>query len=58
MSPGQVCIVSLEPDAWVVPVHAAGDSSKREDTNMVGTPQYMSPELLSQQHYSFQTDVW
>jgi serine/threonine protein kinase len=41
-----------------VPPLVAGDSSKREDTNMVGTPQYMSPELLSQQHYSFQTDVW
>lgn len=29
-----------------------------EDTNLVGTPHYMSPELLSQRGYSFKSDTW
>uniref|UniRef100_A0A383WQD5 non-specific serine/threonine protein kinase n=1 Tax=Tetradesmus obliquus TaxID=3088 RepID=A0A383WQD5_TETOB len=36
----------------------AGDGSKPEDTNLVGTPHYMSPELLSCKDYGFKTDVW
>jgi serine/threonine protein kinase len=37
---------------------AAGEGSKPEDTNLVGTPHYMSPELLSCKDYGFKTDVW
>lgn len=36
----------------------AGDESKPQDTNLVGTPHYMSPELLSCKGYGFKTDVW
>jgi serine/threonine protein kinase len=37
---------------------AAGDEHKPQDTNLVGTPHYMSPELLSCKAYGFKTDVW
>jgi serine/threonine protein kinase len=36
----------------------AGDESRPQDTNMVGTPHFMSPELLSYRNYGFKTDVW
>lgn len=36
----------------------AGDGSRPEDNNLVGTPHYMSPELLSCKDYGFKTDVW
>lgn len=35
-----------------------GDERKPQDTNLVGTPHYMSPELLSCKSYGFKTDVW
>jgi serine/threonine protein kinase len=37
---------------------ALGDEHKPQDTNLVGTPHYMSPELLSCKAYGFKTDVW
>lgn len=40
--------------AWL----PAGEESKPQDTNLVGTPHYMSPELLSCKAYGFKTDVW
>jgi serine/threonine protein kinase len=35
---------------------AAG--GQHEDANLVGTPHYMSPELLGQKGYSFKSDTW
>lgn len=29
-----------------------------EDNSLVGTPQYMSPELLSSDRYGLPTDIW
>lgn len=34
-----------------------GDDA-RHDQALVGTPHFMSPELLSQEGYSFKSDVW
>eukprot|EP00775_Hariotina_reticulata_P008920 gene8920-9097_t len=36
----------------------AGQGSRPKDSNLVGTPHYMSPELLSCKAYGFKTDVW
>lgn len=44
-------------DFGLATYRGTGDSG-REDTNLVGTPQYLSPELLSQRGYCFQSDVW
>lgn len=32
--------------------------SVNEDNSLVGTPQYMSPELLSSDRYGLPTDIW
>lgn len=44
-------------DFGLATYRGTGDS-EREDTNLVGTPQYLSPELLSQRGYCFQSDLW
>jgi len=36
----------------------AGDESRPQDTNLVGTPHCMSPEVLSCKPYGYKTDVW
>eukprot|EP00210_Caulerpa_lentillifera_P008737 g8334.t1 len=34
------------------------DGKSEADYSIVGTPHYMSPELLSKQKYDFATDIW
>jgi serine/threonine protein kinase len=38
--------------------YRGADGEQHEDTNLVGTPHYMSPELLSQRGYGFKSDTW
>lgn len=35
-----------------------GDEERPEDHALVGTPHFMSPELLSRLGYTFKTDIW
>jgi serine/threonine protein kinase len=44
-------------DFGLATYHDTGTEDK-EDQSLVGTPHYMSPELLSQKGYSFTTDIW
>lgn len=37
---------------------SGGGAGQQEDASLVGTPHYMSPELLSSNGYSFKSDVW
>lgn len=44
--------------SFLTPNRVSGEESRPQDTNLVGTPHYMSPELLSCKAYGFKTDVW
>ena len=35
-----------------------GSDDRQECDALVGTPHYMSPELLSRKGYSFKSDIW
>lgn len=34
------------------------DSTKQYTFSMIGTPYYVSPELVTEAGYSYKTDVW
>ena len=45
-------------DFGLASVRDENDAEADHDQSLVGTPQFMSPELLSRQGYTHQTDVW
>ena len=34
------------------------NNTREKCKSMVGTPYYLSPEIVDNKHYSFKTDVW
>ena len=40
------------------PTSRVGLTMAGSRSQMIGTPYYMSPELFSNQPYSFKTDIW
>lgn len=47
----------LVGDFGLATLREPGDEAKH-DQSVVGTPHYLSPELVSGKHYSFETDIW
>lgn len=47
----------LVGDFGLATLREPGDEAKH-DQSVVGTPHYLSPELVSGKRYSFETDIW